>query len=547
MYRACLVALAALLVFAPSCRKKEDQKKSTHQTTDMVDTTKPQHGGHLRLQSNEPVYLNPVLETRANNATSLIFEGLVGLDARLEPVKRLAEDWKISADKKTITFTLRKGVKFHDGKPFTSADVEFTFNAVRNTTEQTLWGAYMRNVESLETPDEHTVVVKYAQPYGPALTTWTMGIIPKHVYSDGDLVSSRGNTEPVGTGPYSLNQWESGKLMVLQANESYWFGRPYIDTIELAFDVADVIEELQAGRLHFANITEIEDWSNTAQLPEFRAKFAVAEVVESRFRVLAWNTQKAPFDNKMVRLAMTEALNRERIIDDVLLGNAQSLSAPFFPTMYGADPGIAPHRFNPVEANKLLDEAGFPVKDDKRFDLSIMALQSQRGSVADATLAIYRNDLRGLGITMNVEYLAYKDFAARAKSGEFDAAYFGWLPDIPDPDPYALLHSSQIGIGANYARYVNPEIDTLLEEARATPDKDERKRLYHKIHAVLNDELPYTMLYAPYGHYAWTTALRGVDPNDVGAQPRFPGLVRWWFATPSKASAKAASKAASNR
>lgn len=538
MYRACVVALAALLLVAPSCKKKEDKNKNkAGQTAEKVDPSKPQHGGHLRLSSNEPVYLNPVLETRANKATSLIFEGLVGLDARLEPVKRLAKDWKISADKKTITFTLRDDVKFHDGEPFTSADVEFTFNAVRNTTEQTLWGAYMRNVESLETPDAHTVVVKYAEPYGPALTTWTMGIIPKHVYGEGDLVANRGNTEPVGTGPYSLNQWEGGKLMVLQANESYWYGKPYIDTIELAFDVSDVMEELQSGRLHFARITEIEDWSNTAQLPEFRAKFNVDEVVESRFRVLAWNTQKAPFDNKVVRLALTKALNRGRIIDDVLLGNARGLSAPFFPTMYGADPSIAPHKWDNVEANKLLDEAGYPVKDNKRFEVSIMALESQSGSVTDATLAIFRNDLRSLGITMKVDYLAYKDFAARAKSGDFDAAYFGWLPDIPDPDPYALLHSSQIGSGANYARYSNEQIDALLQEARATPDRGQRKALYHQIHAILHDEMPYTMLYAPYGHYAWTKQLRNVDPRDVGAQPRFPGPARWWLAPPPKPSA----------
>ncbi len=503
---------------------------------DTGQDTGPQDGGYIKLSTPEPRYLNPVLETRLEKANMLIFEGLVGLDARLEPVPRLAEKWEQSEDGKVITFHLRKGVSWHDGKPFTSQDVAFTWEAIQKTQATTLWKAYMSAVDGLETPDEHTVVVKYRYPYAPALSSWVVGILPKHIYGDDKLTASAGNSEPVGTGPYKLARWEKGKRLILQANQKWWNGRPHVDTIELLIldPGTSAIDALSDGQVDFMRVEDTGQWLDRAQTPEFRERFELSDVIESRIRLIAWNTQKAPLDDKRVRQALTMALDRERIIEDVLLSQARPLSAPFFPNMFGANPALAPHPFDLARATRLLDQAKQPIKDGKRFAIELMALESQRGSVGDDTLAIFRKDLHALGIDITMTFVSTQEFYKRINARDFDGVYFAWLPDIPDPDPYSLLHSSMIGVGANFAHFVSPDVDELLDKARAVADRNERKELYHQVHAILHDEMPYTPLYAPYGHYAWNRRMRGVNPSDITMQSRFPGLPRWWVADASR-------------
>jgi peptide/nickel transport system substrate-binding protein len=526
---ALVLALALLACSSKdSGNKREGQSGTTKKQAE--DETGPTRGGNVRLPSNEPRYLNPVIETRFNRATPLIFDGLVGLGAQLEPVPALAQSWEISKDGKTITFRLRKGVTWHDNKPFTSKDVIFTFEAMRKTKRPTVWKGYFGDVESIDAPDDHTIAVRYKKAYAPALITWTMGILPEHVYKGGDLGDSKGNKEPVGTGPFRLSRYEEGTRMILVANDKYWGGRPYLDSVELLFATKKPIELLENGQLSFARVDNIDDWTQRATQADFRTRFEVTSVPEARFRVIAWNTQKKPFDDKRVRLALTLALNRDRVIEDVFQGQAQALSAPYFPNMFGLDRSIAPHPFDLDRAVKLLDEAGLPSTDGKRFSVELIVLESLRGPNSDEMLAIFRRDLAAIGIDLKVRFITTKEFFEKVVLRDFQAAYFGWLPDIPDPDPYSLLHSSQIGGGQNFAGFANAEADKLLDEARNTLSRDERRSIYQKLHKLLHAEMPYTPLYAPFGNYAWSRAIRGVNPQDVGPGGRVPGIVKWWVA-----------------
>jgi peptide/nickel transport system substrate-binding protein len=326
-----------------------------------------------------------------------------------------------------------------------------------------------------------------------------------------------------------MARWIEGKRMVFEANQAWWNGRPNLDTVELRLDANDAqLGQLKKGQLDFALVPDVAAWSSEVQMPDFRADFESATVVGSLFRSLAWNTQKKPFDDKRVRLALTLALNRSRVIEDVFLSQAQAMSAPFFPNMYGADPSIAPHPFDLDRAVKLLDEAGYPAGPNGRFPLQIVTVTNQRTPTNEEMFAIFRRDLAAIGIDMKVEYLPPKDHEARVLLRDFDAEFFGWFPDIPDPDPSALLHSSQIRVGQNFAGYADPDADKLLEAAAATANRDERKALYHKLHAKLQQDIPYTVLYAPFSHFAWSRRLHGVHPEDVGPQPRFPGASSWW-------------------
>src|SRR5262249_49884962 len=214
-------------------------------------------GGYLVINSPEPRILNPVTQAAFDLATPLIYEGLVGLDSKTEPVPVLAEKWTSSADGRTLTFTLRQNVTWHDGKPFTSADAAFTIDTIRKPPT-TIWSGYLASIEKGETADDTTVVVTYKQVYGPAIASFTFGILPKHLWNGQDLAKAAANVSPVGTGPYKLLRWTPGKNMVLEAYKSYWAGRANVDQVELVFGVPakDHLAALRAHQLDFAEITE---------------------------------------------------------------------------------------------------------------------------------------------------------------------------------------------------------------------------------------------------------------------------------------------------
>ncbi len=531
-----LAVLASTFMFGATsackggAKEKPEASAKTKAAAKTIATSSP---GHMKLPSNEPTYLNPVLETRFNRANMLIFEGLVGFDAALNPVPRLAESWEQSKDGRSITFHLRKGVLWSDGKAFTSKDVAFTIGQIRSTKLRTIWRTYFSTVEKVETPDELTVIVNYKAPYAPALVSWSVGILPQHRFSEADAVvgddafqAANANSEAVGTGPFQLVRWERGSRILLKKNKNWWHNTPGLNTIELVFNTKDKLEALKTGTVDFASISDLGQWNSEAQLPNFLDNFEKTSSMESVFRVIAWNGTKAPFDNPAVRRALTHGLNRSRVLDDLLMGEGQLLSAPFFANMFGADPQIAPREFDAALAKKILSDAGI-VTDTTRLPLEIITTTSQKLPIHAEMFAIFKQDLATIGVDLSVSYLSPREFEKRTFANDFDAAFFGWIRDIPDPDPSALLHSAEVKLGQNFARYSNPEVDVWLEDAVKTADREARKEIYKKIHAQLYKDMPYTVVYAPFSHYAWSRKFGRVNPADVSVQTRFPGISRW--------------------
>jgi len=489
-------------------------------------------GGYVVLSSPEPSTLNPITSAAFDVATPLIFDGLVGLDARGELVPVLAEKWSRSPDGKVLTFQLRKNVTWHDGKPFTSADVAFTIDTIRKGQAPTLWAAYLASIEKVEATGEHTVAVTWRESYGPDVASFIFGILPKHVFEGQDVARAPANNSPVGTGPFKFVRWSSRKNMVLAANEQYWAGRPNLDRIEIVFDIRprDHLRALSESKLDFAEITEPAEWSGELRTPEFLERFETGSLDENVITLVAWNCQKKPFDDKRVRQALTMALDRPRVIEDVLLGAARPTSGPFFPNMWGADPNVAPRPFDLKMAADLLDQAKLGAKQDKtRFAIELLVQDNFRGSsMYDQMLAIFRNDFEKIGIDLRVTFIPRGEVVDRLRLHEFDAVLFRWSSDIPDPDPYALLHSSQINGGENYVGWVNPEADKLLEAGRRAQDRSQRKESYYALHRLVQDEQPYSFLYAPQRYYAWSRRVHGVSPLDLSALTRWPGVAGWW-------------------
>jgi len=558
--------------FSCSSKPKKDETiapRATHKRAAVND----RWGGHIKLPSPEPEYLNPAISTTFDRVNMQIFEGLMGMaigaDGTIEAVPRLAVTAPtVSKDQRTITFTLRKDVKWSDGKPFTAKDVEFTYHAIMNTKARTVWKAYMPAdawpKSGVKAQGDYSVVVKYTEPSPLGVTAWIMGIIPRHVYCDTtsktpcekqDVVSNdkANKTSPIGTGPFKLRRWEPGERIILAKNPLWWYGKiwakkhnskqtlPYLESVELVFNIKDTqaLDALQKGTIDFARIGSIKQWSVEAQRPEFLERYRVAERSEPRIRMIAWNNLRGPFQNRRVRIALTYAANRPGMIEDLLLQQAEPLSAPFFPTMFGADQSIAPYPYSLETASKMLDAAGYKKKPDgTRFSIDMILRAINRGRIAEHVLSMYRADLKKIGIDLRVHFLKAEEYRRKIDLKEYDAVYLGWVPDVPDPDPWSLLHSDQVDRGYNYPKYINEQVDKLLEQARKTTVKAKRAKLYHQVHKIVHEDEPYTMLFAPKGHYAWSRRIHSVRPEDIGPQPRFPGLARWWVDKVARAAPK---------
>jgi peptide/nickel transport system substrate-binding protein len=530
---ATLAAVAATGVIgalaATSCSKSTPESGETG-AAGAATGGGPRVGGYIILPSPEPKIINPVLQTAFDLATPLIYEGLVGLDAKLEPVPVLAEKWERSPDGKVLSFTIRQGVKWQDGTPFTSADVAFTIDAIRKAPTS-IWSGYLASIDKVDAKDPQVLAVTYKEPYGPDVVSFTFGVLPKHLYEGKDLAKAPTNVTPVGTGPYKVLRWTPNKGMVLEANKAHWAGRPNIDQIELLFDVQqkDNLAKLRANKLDFAEIIEPAEWSGVLRTPEFLERFEAGTTDELTLNLISWNNQKKPFDDRRVRVALTQALDRPRVIEDVLGGAAHRLSGPFYPNLWGADPNIAPWPFDLAAAEKLLDEAGLPKKNGKRFPINLLVEDRKRGvSLYDSQLAIFRDDLGKIGVDLNVTYLPRQELVDRLLLHNFEAVLFEFTADIADPDPYAMLHSSQVNAGENFAGYVNPDVDKLLEAGRRTLDRGKRKEAYFALHKLVHEDEPYSFLFARQRYYAWGRRVHGVSPLDVSSMVRWPGVARWW-------------------
>ncbi len=286
------------------------------------DAAAQKRGGTLvMLVQPEPPTLASYVSTSGpiGQVTSKIYEGLLEYDFGLKPIPGLAESWRVSPDGKTITFRLQKGVKFHDGKPFTSADVKFSILEVLKKLHPR-GPATFRELTDIDTPDAHTAVFRLAGP-APyllmALSGYESPMLPKHLFVGTDIKASKYANAPVGTGPFKFVEWQRGQFMRLDRNPDYWKkGRPYLDRVVARFiaDSATRTAAMEKGEVHVGGFAAIPwpDVKTLGKLPTIETTTKGYEM-SSPIVELDFNTRRAPFDNPKVRQAVSYAINRKAV------------------------------------------------------------------------------------------------------------------------------------------------------------------------------------------------------------------------------------------
>ncbi len=534
-----VLALVIILCFQFSC----GSGKELGEITDQQDGSDQKSYGDtlIAAYTADPQSLNFVSATDkfSNIIARLMTDSLIYHDQHLNIIPKLAESWDISEDRKTITFHLRKNARWHDGVPVTAEDAKFTYEKIIDPSSlATNKIAQFKDVEEVSVPDPYTLKVKYKEPFSPALVAWNVSLIPKHLFEkELDFIHSRHHDHPIGCGPFKFVQWDRTQKIVLEANDQYWDGRPYLDRIIFKIIPSEQVrfEAVLTGDIDYAILSPLNCIKDAERI-EFKTRLRTFMYNPIYLWFIGWNMDGSNpfFTDKRVRQAMTYAMDREGFLRNVYFGLGKVAITDFQPDTWAFDDTIEPYPYDLERAKLLLDEAGWKDSNGNRirdkngieFEFTLIFPAGSETSVQMASL--FKESLERIGVKMNLIKLEWSTFSKRRKSHAFQASMSGIRKDI-DPDPYEIWHSSQYENGANYGGYYNPEADKLIEEGRREFDRNKRKEIYKKLQKILHEDQPYSFLFHPSGCVAIDRRFKGVITSPAGIWQFYPSVKDWWI------------------
>ena len=523
-----IVILVSLSIFSGCGKGREEPQPGPAPTSSATGKSIPAQGDLLIMGSiGDASNLIPMLasDSASHDIASLIFNGLVKYDKDLKLVGSLAESWEISPDGLAITFKLRPGVKWQDGKELTAEDVMFGYETIINPNTRTAYSGDFKEVKEARVVDPYTFRVVYKRAFAPGLTSWgSLVVLPKHLLQGQDINTTPFSRRPLGTGPFRLKEWKTGEKIVLEANPLYFEGRPYLDGIvyRIIPDPATMFLELKAGGIDYMGLTPIQ-YNRQTETYKMRRDFRKYQYLAFAYTYLGYNLKDWKFQDVRVRQAISYALDKEEIIQGVQLGLGIIATGPYKPDTIWYNPNVAQYPYDPEKARKLLAEAGWGNerkdgilrKDGKPFEFLILTNQ---GNEARAKCAeIIQRRLAAVGIAVKIRTVEWAAFINNfIDQKNFEAVILGWTLG-QDPDLYDIWHSSKVGPKElNFISYQNKEVDSLLEKGRYTFDQKVRKACYDRIQVILAEEQPYTFLYVPYALPIISARFEGVDPAPAG-------------------------------
>ncbi len=407
-----------------------------------------------------------------------IYDTLAEPDKNGNIVPALAEKWTTSADSLMWTFTLRKGVVFHNGDKLTSKDVKATFDRIRDTATASPKASEFKSITAIETPDDYTVVFKLAEPYAPFLSALASGwgaILPK---SQIDAKQNIGN-QPIGTGPYKLKEWVRDNRIVLEKNASYWMkGFPKTDRVNIQIipEQAVMLQGLLTGDLDV--IYPIND--TDIPVIERNSSTTVDKTMSSMVLVLAMNCSKAPLDNLKVRQAVNHAIDKQKVIDIAYaggkpVGTFMDLSDPYYKDFTSLYP------FNQDRARQLLRESGM----DTGKALEMVIPQNYELHVKAGQ--IYQEMLTKVGLKVNIKLVDWSTWMSDVyRGGKYDFTVIGHTGKL-DPDGRLAGY----GTDKTYVKWVNPRAAELIDTAKKTIGFENRKKIYDEALEIMAKEVPF--------------------------------------------------------
>ena len=423
-----------------------------------------------------------------------VFDTLVEPDDNLVMQPALAESWAVSEDLLTWSFKLREGVTFHDGSPFTSADVVYSFNRIIDEALTPSWR--FASVTEVVAVDDYNVDIVVSAP-SPNLLAAIGGYKGMAIVSQANVESGEIVTNPIGTGPFSVESYTAADKIVLTANENYWGGAPAIDGLEFRFisEGSTALTALRNGEIHWTDSIPPQTVSSLGS----ESGITLGQVGSSDYWYLAMNQNRSPWNDVRVRQAVAYALDREALTTAALFGNA-TVNQTAIPAASDWASDYAPYSLDLEKAKALMAEAGV-----SSAEMELMVSSDYPETVTAAQ--VISAQLAEIGISVSITTLDFSTWLDGQANGTFDMLMMGWLGNIdPDDFYYAQHHSTG---WANAQGYSNPEVDALLDAGRTSADYDARKQYYLDAAKLIVDEVSYLYVYNPDVVQAWSDDVSG--------------------------------------
>ncbi|HOO37902.1 MAG TPA: peptide-binding protein [Deltaproteobacteria bacterium] len=520
-----LIALIFISCLIVAC-SRDNHKEVV--PVEQTGETQPAYGDILVDSSiGDASNLIPMLasDSASHEVAGFVYNGLVKYDKDYNIVPDLAQSWDIENDGKLLRFHLRKNVTWHDGEKFDAHDVMFTYKTIIDPKTPTAYAGKYKLVKQARLIDDYTIEFTYDKPLAPALISWgSLQMLPEHLLQGKDITTSALTRMPVGTGPFKFKSWKTGANIVLETNENYFDGKPYILGINYRIipDQNTQFMELKAGNIDIMGLSPLQYLRQTDQ-PGFQKMYARYKYLADGYTYLGFNLKRSPFDNYRIRQAMAYAIDKEEIIKGVLLGLGEEATGPYKPGTPWYNPGVARYPYDPQKALSILKEFGYDDhdgdgivdKNGKPFSFSIIT--NQGNPLREKTAQIIQQRLKIVGIEVKIRIIEWTVFLKEyVDRGNFDAVILGWNI-LQDPDLYNVWHSSNaVKGGLNFVGYKDPEVDDLLEKGRHTFDFDQRRKCYFRIQEIMADQQPYVFLYVPYSLPVVSARFKGIKPAPAG-------------------------------
>jgi peptide/nickel transport system substrate-binding protein/microcin C transport system substrate-binding protein len=512
-------------------------------------------GGTFKYNLGQgPTTLNPLSSTDAyaSSVQSYIVEGLADRNAdtyEWQPV--LASKWEISKDGMTYTFTIRDGVKWHDGKPLTVEDVKFSFDAIvhpENKYKTAHQKPYYENIKSADIIGKNKIKFVAKKKYFKNFDVVAgLAILPKHIYENPSKKQKKKlNKTLIGTGAYALGKYKRGKNLTLVRNKEWWgakdpkrAGENNFSKILMRFvkDGTVAIQRLQKGDLDF-NSLSVEEYKKKTNGPKWGKsvfKVKTQNKAPTGYGFIGWNLTNDLFKSKNVRVALYHLLDREKMIKKFRFGMSLPATGPIYRQSIYANSDIKPILYNPKKALKMFRADGWSDSDKdgildkvvngKKMKMSFTILEPNKEFVK--YLTIYKEDARKAGVDINIQFVEWSTFIKKLDERSFQAVRLAWSGGSIDWDPKQVWHSASAGAaGSNFISYKNPKVDKLIDEARVTLDQKKRIKILKNVYKIIADDVPYAFFfnekYKFYGHTKRMSREKDTYKFQVG-------LNYWWI------------------
>jgi peptide/nickel transport system substrate-binding protein len=480
--------------------------------------------------------LNEFTSTDAN-ATEvmeyMLYMPLLRWSKDLDLEGRLATSWEPSADGLEITMRLRDDVRWHDGVPTTAEDVVFTFDRCRDPLLGYPDVGGLKEIESVEALDPHTVRFRFRRAYASQLAHLRRVVLPKHLLADipSDRMESAGfNRAPVGNGPFRLVRWVANQEIVFEANVDFPDGRPRLDRIVFRVipDQTAVETAFLSGQLDIVERIRFESVGRLRREPRCR----ILTYPARGYTYIGWNLRLPLFADPRVRRALTLAIDREGLVEAVAFGEGRVAAHPVMSQSPFHASDIPPHPYDPEEAKRLLAAAGWVdrdgdgvrERDGRPFRFELVTNLGNR--VREDALVVIQSDLAKVGVRMVPRVREWTVLLDETQAKRYDAVLGGWRTDFILA-PYDIFHSAAIDGKYNSGSYSNPVVDRLIEEGLAARTAGEAAPAWHEFQRVLHEDQPYTVLFEQDFSVGTTPAVRGVE---VDVRGWLLTVESWWLA-----------------